>query len=83
MVSAKDPHGRIFGFLIGSTFRKVVFSSYLELRTLDKIHNPSDSWCYAPSLEPFRLIFIQQTFPSEYISSAGQGTGSCFQTFVI
>jgi hypothetical protein len=31
-----------------------VFSSYLEFRTVDNVHKPSDSEYYTPS-EPFRF----------------------------
>jgi hypothetical protein len=43
-----------------SNFRKVVFSSYLELRTRDKVHRPSDSECYTPSSESFS--FYDKTY---------------------
>jgi hypothetical protein len=36
-----------------SSFWNVMFSSYLEFWTMDKVHNPSDSECYTPSSEPF------------------------------
>jgi hypothetical protein len=35
------------------SFRSVVISSYLEIRTMDKVHKPSDSECYTPSSESF------------------------------
>jgi hypothetical protein len=35
----------------GYSFRKFVFSSYLEFRKIDKFHKPSDSECYASSSE--------------------------------
>jgi hypothetical protein len=38
-----------------SSFRNVVFSSYLEFWTMDKVQKPSGSECYTPSLEPFRF----------------------------
>jgi hypothetical protein len=34
---------------------KTLFSNYLEFRTMVKVHKPSDSECYAPTLEPFRF----------------------------
>jgi hypothetical protein len=37
------------------SFRNYVFSSYLEFRTTDKIHKPSDSYCYSPSSKPFNF----------------------------
>jgi hypothetical protein len=33
------------------SFRNVVFSSYLEFRTIDKVHKPSDFVCYTQSSE--------------------------------
>jgi hypothetical protein len=38
-------------------FRNVVFYSYLEFRTTDKVHNPNDSECCTPSSGPFRFYF--------------------------
>jgi hypothetical protein len=38
-----------------SSFRNVVFSRYLEFRTMDKVHKPSDLECCTPLSEPFRL----------------------------
>jgi hypothetical protein len=38
-----------------SSFRNVVFYSYLEFRTMNKVQKPSDSDCYTPSSEPFRF----------------------------
>jgi hypothetical protein len=34
-----------------SSFRNVVFSSYLEFWTMDKVYESSESECYAPSSE--------------------------------
>jgi hypothetical protein len=39
-----------------SSFRYVVFSSYLEFRTMGKVHKPSDSECCAPKSEPYRFF---------------------------
>jgi hypothetical protein len=36
--------------------------SYLEFRTMDKVHKPSDSECYTPSSEPFRFYFYDFWF---------------------
>jgi hypothetical protein len=36
-------------------FPKYCVFLYFEFRTMDKAHNPSDSECYTPSSEPFRL----------------------------
>jgi hypothetical protein len=36
-----------------SNFRNVLFSSYLELWTTEKVHTPSNFECYTPSSEPF------------------------------
>jgi hypothetical protein len=36
-----------------SSFRNLVFSSYLEFRTIDKVHNPSYSECYTTSSETY------------------------------
>jgi hypothetical protein len=36
-------------------YRNIVFSSYLEFRTLDKVHKPGDSECCTPSSELFRF----------------------------
>jgi hypothetical protein len=44
-----------------SSFRNVIFSSYLEYRTMDRVHKPSVSECYAPSSEPFRLYLLSET----------------------
>jgi hypothetical protein len=38
-----------------SSFRNVVFPSYLEFRTIDKVQKASDPKCYTPSSEPFRF----------------------------
>jgi hypothetical protein len=38
-----------------ASFRNVVFSSYLEFQTVDKVHKPSESTFYKPSSEPFRF----------------------------
>jgi hypothetical protein len=38
-----------------SSFRNVVFSIYLELRTMDKVHKPADFECYTPWSEPFEF----------------------------
>jgi hypothetical protein len=44
-----------------SIFRNVVFTSYLEFRTMVKIHKPSDSECYTPWAELFAFY--------QYVSS--------------
>jgi hypothetical protein len=41
-----------------SSFRNVEFSSYLELRTIEKVHKTSDSECYIPSSEPFIFNYV-------------------------
>jgi hypothetical protein len=46
------PH---LGTKIDKSFQNVVFSSHLEFPTMDKVHKSSDSECYAPSSEHFRL----------------------------
>jgi hypothetical protein len=38
-----------------TSFRNVVFYSYLELRTIVKVHKLSDFECYTPTSEPFRI----------------------------
>jgi hypothetical protein len=38
-----------------SSFRNVLFSIYLEFRTVDKVHKPSDSKCYILSSEQCRF----------------------------
>jgi hypothetical protein len=38
-----------------SSFRNIEFFNYLEFRTMDKVQKPSDSECYAPSSEPFKI----------------------------
>jgi hypothetical protein len=38
-----------------SSLRNVVFSSYLEFRTMDEVHKPMDFESYTPPLEPFRI----------------------------
>jgi hypothetical protein len=43
-------------------FQNVVFSSYLEKRTMDKFHKPNDSECYSPSSEPFRLFLVNAVY---------------------
>jgi hypothetical protein len=40
-----------------TSFQNAVFSSYLEFRTMDKVHKPCDSERYIPSSEPFRSYF--------------------------
>jgi hypothetical protein len=37
-----------------------MFSGYLQFRTMDKVHKPSDSECYKPSsaLSPFILAAL-------------------------
>jgi hypothetical protein len=43
----------------------VVFSSYLEFRTIDEVQKPSNSECYTPSSEPLRLYYLHhQSFKS-------------------
>jgi hypothetical protein len=41
-----------------SNLRKVVFTSYLEFRTMDKVQEPSDFECYTPPSEPFRFYLL-------------------------
>jgi hypothetical protein len=38
-----------------NSFGNIVFYSYLEFRTTDKVHKRSNSACYAPPSEPFRF----------------------------
>jgi hypothetical protein len=38
-----------------SSFRKAVFCSHLNFRTLDKVHKPIDSKCQTPSSKRFRF----------------------------
>jgi hypothetical protein len=38
-----------------SSFRNVVFYSYLEARAMEEVHKSSHSECYTPSSEPFRF----------------------------
>jgi Ulp1 family protease len=38
-----------------SDFQNVVVSSCLELRTVGNAQKPTDSECYTPSSEPFRI----------------------------
>jgi hypothetical protein len=41
-----------------SSFRNVVFFLFLviiKIRTMDKVRNPSNSVCYTPSSEPYRI----------------------------
>jgi hypothetical protein len=54
-----------------SCFRNVVFSSYLEFRVMGKVHKSSDSWCYTPSSEPFRLYLENMNYWSlpQYVST--------------
>jgi hypothetical protein len=35
-----------------------VHLSFLEYRTMDKVQNPSNSECYTPSPDPFRIYKI-------------------------
>jgi hypothetical protein len=41
-----------------SSFQNVVVSSYLEFRTLDKAHKPSDSEGHTPPSGPFRFCDV-------------------------
>jgi hypothetical protein len=50
VVSLPSPEGRN-----RYSFQNVVFSSYAQLRKMDKVQKPSDSECYTPMLEPFRF----------------------------
>lgn len=43
-----------------SISRNVMFSSYLELWTSDKVHKRRDSQCYSPSLEPCGLYYKEE-----------------------
>jgi hypothetical protein len=45
-----------------SSFRNVVFSAHLDFWTMDKVHKPSDSECYAPSSESFRTYHMLLPF---------------------
>jgi hypothetical protein len=38
-----------------SSFQNVLFSSFLEYWTMDKVQKPSNSECYTRSSEPFRI----------------------------
>jgi hypothetical protein len=49
-----------------SILRNAVFSIYLELRTIDKVHKPSDSVCYTPSAALFILYFCAIYLPRKY-----------------
>jgi hypothetical protein len=49
-----------------SSFQNVVFSNYLEFRTIDKVHKPNYSRYYTPSSEHF-MIYI----PFSRISVSG------------
>jgi hypothetical protein len=56
------------------SFRKIVFSSYLEFWTVDKSHKPSDSECYTPSSEPIRIYWYTFLWKHLYITN---NTVSC------
>jgi hypothetical protein len=45
-----------------SSFRKVVFSNFLEYQTMDKVQKPINSECYTPSSEPIRIYFYDYYF---------------------
>jgi hypothetical protein len=45
-----------------------VFSIYLELRTMGKVHKPSGSECYAPQSEPSRFYSFK-FFPCDISST--------------
>jgi hypothetical protein len=49
----------------------VMFSSYLEFRTMDKFHKPSTSECYTPSTGSFRLApsISGYKYPLEFLTS--------------
>jgi hypothetical protein len=38
-----------------SSFQNIVYYNYLKFQTMDKVHGPSDSECYAPFSEFFRI----------------------------
>jgi hypothetical protein len=50
------------------SFRKGVFPSYLEFRTMGKAHKSCYSECYTPSPEPFTFNFHLTTFPFLHIN---------------
>jgi hypothetical protein len=41
-----------------TSFRNIVYSSYLEFRTMDKVRKTSDSQCCTPKSEPFRFYSV-------------------------
>jgi hypothetical protein len=43
-------------------FQYVVFPTYLEFWTMNKVHKPSNSECYTPQSEPFRFHKITFAF---------------------
>jgi hypothetical protein len=48
-----------------SSFLNVVFLlSYLEVRAMNKVHKPSDSECYTPSSESFRIELVGRDISS-------------------
>jgi hypothetical protein len=49
-----------------STFQNVVFFSYLEFWTMDKVHKSSDSECYVPSSEPF-IFYLNCLLRLQYV----------------
>jgi hypothetical protein len=47
-----------------SRFWSIAFPNYLEYRTMHKVHKLSDSECYTPSLEAYRLHHSHKTLDS-------------------
>jgi hypothetical protein len=41
-----------------SSYQNVMFSDFLEYRTLDKVQKPSNSVSYTPSSDPFRVCSL-------------------------
>jgi hypothetical protein len=39
---------------------ETLFASYLEFLTMEKVWKPSDSECYTPSSEPFRVYWSKK-----------------------
>jgi hypothetical protein len=52
---------------VSSSFWNIVFSRFLEYWTMGKVQKPSDSECYTPSSEPFRIYQFSIKFYSLFL----------------
>jgi hypothetical protein len=65
-----------------SRFPNVVFTSYIEFRTIDRIQKTSNSECYSLSSEPFR-VFLYACICDVVGSNLGRDSGSSERRFFV